>query len=243
MDTPPRDSSQANRQPKLLAQVRELMRRKYYSLVTERTYIYWIRQFIFFHNKVHPRTLPPQAIATFLTQLATVRNVSPSTQNQALNAIVFLYREVLGLDTEGLAGIEWAKPRLRIPVVFTREEVAAILGLLRDQQQLIAALLYGSGLRLAECLRLRRKDIDFERNQIAIWDSKSMQDRVVMLPKPLKDPLFEHLKAIRPLWMEDRRKGTPGVELPHAIEGKYPNAGAMWKWFWVFWDIKTCELQ
>ena len=215
------------------------MRVRHYSLVTEKNYLNWIRRYIYFHNKQHPATLGPAAISQFLTHLAVNGKVAPATQNQALNALVFLYREVLGIDTKKeLPGIEWARPRARIPVVFTRDEVAAILQHLSGNQKLIGALLYGCGLRLNEVLRLRRKDLDFDRNQIAIWDSKSEKDRLVMLPAPIKEPLFEHLQSIRPLWELDQANGTPGVSIPTALERKYPSAGTQWRWFWIFPSAK-----
>lgn len=222
------------KKPKLLEQTRNLLRTRHYSLVTERAYLHWIKRFIFFHNKQHPATLGPAAISQFLTHLAVNGHVAPATQNQALNALVFLYREVLGIDTEELPGIEWAKPRERIPVVFTRDEVGAILQQLNGNQKLIGALLYGCGLRLNEVLRLRRKDIDFERNQIAIWDSKSNRDRLVMLPTPLKEALVKHLSRIRPIWDEDRANRIAGVYIPTALDRKFPKASKQWKWFWVF---------
>jgi integron integrase len=160
--------------------------------------------------------------------------VSAATQNQALNALVFLYREALQINTSELPGIQWAQRRERIPVVFSRSEVTAILTSLHGTQKLIGALLYGCGLRLTEALRLRRKDIDFERSQIAIWDSKSMKDRLVMLPKCLQEPLLQHLQSAHELWKQDRAVNLPGVFLPSALERKYPQAGKLWKWFWVF---------
>jgi len=222
------------KEPRLLDRTRELMRRRHYALVTERAYVYWIKRYIYFHNKRHPAGLPPASISQFLTHLAVKRKVAPATQNQALNALVFLYREVLEVETEDLPGIEWAKPRTRIPVVFTRNEVSRILKKLSGNQQLIGGLLYGCGLRLIEVLRLRRKDIDFDRRQIAVWDSKSKKDRLVMLPEPLHEPLLTHLRNIRPLWESDRAGKVPGVALPTALERKYPQAGLQWKWFWLF---------
>ena len=220
--------------PKLLKQVSDLLRVRHYSYKTEQTYLAWIRQFIRFNKLQHPASLPPTAISEFLTHLAVERHLAPSTQNQALNALVFLYREVLSIDIENLPGIKWAEKREHIPVVFSRDEVIAILNHLGGIQKLIAALLYGSGLRLQEALRLRIKDLDFDRNQIAIWDSKSKKDRLVMLPEPIKLPLREHFRKIRVIWQRDGRENIPGVFLPNALDRKYPNAGKMWKWFWVF---------
>lgn len=168
---------------RLLTEVRELLRTRHYSYVTEKGYVSWIRRFILHFDKQPPRALGPNAIGEYLTYLAVQRQVSSATQNQALNALVFLYREVLKIDLTDIPGIAWAKHRERIPIVFSREQVSRILAELPRSQRLIASLLYGSGLRLAECLRLRVKDIDFERRQVAVWDSKSMKDRLTILPQ------------------------------------------------------------
>ena len=210
------------------------MRTRHYSYVTEKSYLAWMKRYILFHKKVHPRDLGPDAIAIFLTDLAVNRHVAPSTQNQALNALVFLYREFLEIDIGEMSGIDWAHKREHIPVVFSRDEVAAVLSSLPSTQKLLASLLYGSGLRLAECLRLRVKDVDFERGQIAIWESKSPKDRLVMLPRPLIEPLRRHLVETRKIHEHDRAAKIPGVFLPHAIERKYPTAALSWKWFWLF---------
>lgn len=223
---------------KLLDQVRSLLRTKHYSYATEKHYVAWIRRFILHFGKRHPLELGPSAIGEYLSYLAIQRDVSPSTQNQALNALVFLYREVLNIDISEISGIEWAKRRERIPVVFTREEVVQVLSILNHTQRMIASLLYGSGLRLKECLRLRIKDFDFERKQIAIWDSKSNRDRLVMLPEALVTPLSEQLDHSRAVHERDRREDVPGVALPGALERKYPNAGKTFRWFWMFPSIK-----
>lgn len=220
--------------PKLLEQVRNLMRLRHYSYVTEKTYVAWIRRYLFFHKLTHPTVIGASGIVPFLTHLAVERTVAPATQNQALNALVFLYREVLRIDPGELSNIKWAAPRERIPVVLSRDEVARILAALPATQKLIGSLLYGAGLRLAECLRLRVKDIDFNRSQIAIWDSKSMKDRLVMLPKPLIPPLTEHLSNVRRIHDQDRVNNVPGVYMPSALDKKYPNASTSWKWFWIF---------
>jgi integrase len=199
--------------PKLLDQVRTLLRTRHYSLATEKSYIGWIRRFILHFKKRHPRDLGPGAIGKFLSFLAIQEGVSPSTQNQALNALVFLYREVLGINLSEIPGIEWAKKRERIPIVFSKDEVTQILSCLTRSQKLIASLLYGSGLRLAETLRLRVKDIDFERRQIAVWDSKSPKDRLVMLPEPLIEPLKSHLAKTRELHEQDGLANVTGVLL------------------------------
>jgi integron integrase len=214
------------------------LRTRHYSYSTEKTYLGWIRRFILHFEKRHPLELGPSAIGNYLTNLAVQRKVSASTQNQALNSLVFLYREVLGVALAEIPGIQCASSRERVPVVFTREEVTDLLGSLRHTQRLLASLLYGSGLRLTECLRLRVKDLDFARGQIAIWDSKSNRDRLVMLPEPLQTPLKNNLDAIRAIFEEDRALKIPGVEMPHALERKYPSAGTSWGWFWVFPSAK-----
>jgi integron integrase len=220
--------------PKLLDRVRQTLRVRHYAYSTERSYVQWIKQFIFFHKRKHPAELPREAISEFLSYLAVERRVAAATQNQALNALVFLYREVLNLGVEDLPGIKWAERRERIPVVFSREEVGKILAHLRGTQKLIGGLLYGCGLRLGEVLRLRCKDLDFERNQIAVWDSKGMRDRMVMFPEQLKQPLLEHLEKHRGLWERDKRDNLAGVYLPDALSKKFPKAATSWKWFWVF---------
>lgn len=224
--------------PKLLDQLRDLLRARHYAYRTERTYVDWVRRFVLHFGKRHPLELGPAAIGQYLTYLAVERGVSPSTQNQALNALVFLYREVLGVTVDAIPGIAWAKPRERVPVVFTRDEIIQILTTLSGNQRLVASLLYGSGLRLNECLRLRIKDLDFTRGQVAVWDSKSNKDRLVMLPEPLHVPLREQFTFARNLFEQDRQANVAGVALPNALERKYPAAGKSWKWFWVFPSVK-----
>lgn len=219
-------------------QARARLRTLHYAYATEKHYLGWIRRFIIHFNKRHPLELGPEAVGQYLTHLAVQRHVAPATQNQALNALVFLYREVLGVSLDAIPGIEWAEKRARIPVVFSRGEVAEILGGLRGSQKLIASVLYGAGLRLAECLRLRVKDLDFERRQICIWDSKSNRDRLVMLPGPLIEPLRAQLQKAHLLHVSDRERKIPGVMLPDALARKYPSAGSAWKWFWVFPSAK-----
>lgn len=227
-NTPPKPGK------KLLEVVRDLLRRRHYAYATEKSYIYWIRHFIIFHGKQHPRNLHRSAVVEFLTHLAVKKNVSPATQNQALNALIFLYREVFGIDLGDLPGIEWAAKRERIPTILSRHEIGLVLSNLDGTQRIIVELLYGAGLRLIEALRLRVKDIDPERNQIAIWDSKSKRDRLVMLPAPVKEKLVAHLKQVRRIYEADRAKNLPGVQMPEALSRKYPRAGTSWKWYWVF---------
>jgi len=221
-------------QPRLLDRTRELLRLRHYALVTEKAYVNWIKRFIFHFNKQHPLELGPEAIGEYLTYLAVQRRVSPSTQNQALNALVFLYREVLGVEIKDIKGIEWARPRERIPVVLSKNEVSQVLSTLEGQKRLIASLLYGSGLRLNECLRLRIKDLDLVRKQIAVWDSKSNKDRLAILPPVLADPLREQIALARSLYLKDREENIAGVYLPEGLARKYPHAGESFKWYWLF---------
>lgn len=221
--------------PKLLDQVQELLRIKHYALRTEEAYINWIRRFILFHNKRHPRDMGTPEIRTFLAHLAIEENVAASTQNQALAAIIFLYRELLHqeLDPLDLDAIRAQKPK-RLPTVLTRTEVQKVLALLTGEHLLMARLLYGSGLRLMECLRLRVKDVDFELRQITVHDGKGGQDRVTMLPQAIIPALQEHLVHVRALHQQDVQNGHGCVYLPDALARKYPNACTEWGWQYVF---------
>ena len=221
--------------PKLLDQVRELLRIKHYALRTEEAYVNWIRRFILFHNKRHPRDMGTPEIRAFLAHLATEGNVAASTQNQALAAILFLYREVLhqDLDPLDLDAIRAQKPK-RLPTVLTRAEVQKVLALLTGEHLLMARLLYGSGLRLMECLRLRVKDVDFELRQITVRDGKGGQDRVTMLPQAVIPALQDHLIHVRALHQQDLKNGYGCVYLPDALARKYPNACTEWGWQYIF---------
>ncbi|MEJ5312271.1 MAG: integron integrase [Anaerolineae bacterium] len=221
--------------PKLLDQVRELLRMKHYALRTEEAYVDWIRRFILFHNKRHPRDMGTPEIRAFLAHLATEENVAASTQNQALAAILFLYREVLHqeLDPLDLDAIRAQKPK-RLPTVLTRAEVQKVLAQLTGEHLLMARLLYGSGLRLMECLRLRVKDVDFELRQITVREGKGDQDRVTMLPQAIIPALQEHLVHVRALHQQDLQNGYGCVYLPDALARKYPNACTEWGWQYVF---------
>lgn len=221
--------------PKLLDQVRELLRIKHYALRTEEAYIDWIRRFILFHNKRHPSEMGTPEIRAFLAHLATEGNVAASTQNQALAAILFLYRELLHqeLDPLDLDAIRAQKPK-RLPTVLTRAEVQKVLALLTGEHLLMARLLYGSGLRLMECLRLRVKDVDFELCQITVRNGKGGQDRVTMLPQAIIPALQEHLVHVRALHQQDLQNGYGCVYLPDALARKYPNACTEWGWQYVF---------
>lgn len=219
--------------PKLLDRVRNSLRQRNYAYSTEKTYLSWIKQFILFHNKRHPEEMGEKEIGEYLTHLAVDRKVSPKTQNQALNAIVYLYKYILKID---LGDIKTLRPRdsKHLPTVLTQDEVHKILSLLYKENQLMAKLLYGSGLRVSECLSLRIKDLDFAGSQIVVRDGKGNKDRLTMLPQTLQVPLKEHLVGVKALHEEDQKNGVEGVYLPHALARKYPNAGKNWIWQWVF---------
>ena len=220
--------------PKLLDQVREVIRTKHYSLRTEQAYVNWIKRYIFFHNKRHPVDMAEPEIRAFISDLANKKSVTASTQTVALSAILFLYREVLKKDLPYIQGIERAKKSQRRPVVFTQTEVKEVLSRLDGVNSLIATLLYGAGLRLLDALRLRVKDIDFERNEITVREGKGNKDRVTMLPQSIKSQLREHLKKVRIIHEGDLRSGFGEVYLPDALARKYRNAANQWIWQYVF---------
>ncbi len=220
--------------PRLLEQVRERVRYLHYSLRTEKAYIYWIRMYIRWSGLRHPRELGEQHLQAFLTMLATQRRVSPSTHSQALSALLFLYREVLGIQLPWMEDLQRPAYRRRIPTVLTPAEVGALLAAMDEPVSLVARLLYGTGMRLMEGMRLRVKDVDFDRDVIVVREAKGNKDRVVMLPKSLSAPLRRQVRLARLLWEQDRAAGHAGVEVPHALEAKYPLLGHNWGWFWVF---------
>jgi integron integrase len=220
--------------PRLLDRVHAAARLRHYSRRTEAAYVAWIRRYIFFHGKRHPAELGAAEVTRFLSSLAVEGRVAASTQNQALGALLFLYRDVLELDLPWLDDVVRAKRPERLPVVLTREEVAAVLRPLTGVPRLMASLLYGSGLRLLECCRLRVQDIDFARNQIVVRGGKGNKDRVTMLPTMLKGDLARHLQIVRAQHERDLQQGAGWVELPTALARKYPNAGREWVWQWVF---------
>jgi len=227
-------SSVSSGKPKLLDQVRQTIRRKHYSLRTEQAYVDWIRRYIFFHNKRHPAEMGAREMETFLNHLAVEKKVAASTQNQALSALVFLYREVLRQDFEWMENLERAKRPARVPVVLTEAEVKRLFAHLDGQNWLMASLLYGSGLRLMECVRLRVKDVDFEYRQITVRDGKGNKDRLTMLPDTCVDPLKRHLLRVKTLHEQDLAAGYGEVYLPFALERKYKNCGKQWAWQYVF---------
>lgn len=220
--------------PRLLDQVREIIRIKHYSIRTEQAYLQWIRRYIIFHGKRHPNTLSADELRAFLSDLAIRGKVSASTQNQALNAILFMYREVLKIELPWIDDIQRAKRSQHLPVVLTRQEVQALLAQFEGTIWLMAGLTYGGGLRLLECLRLRVKDLDLNRCELTIRDGKGQKDRVTMLPKTLVEPLRAHLARVRQLHERDIAEGFGRVYLPFALDRKYPNADLEWGWQYVF---------
>ncbi len=217
----------------LLPQVREMLRVKHLSISTERSYCNWIRRFILYHKKKHPAQMGRPEIEAFLTHLAVAKNVAASTQNQAFNALLFLYREVLHRELEGIDAVRAKKP-VRVPTVLTVEEVKRVLAGLDGTILLIIKLLYGSGMRVMEGARLRVKDLDFDLLQIAVRQGKGDVDRLTLLPSSLKEPLQTHLERVKKLHEADLARGFGQVYLPHALERKYPTASREWGWQYVF---------
>lgn len=220
--------------PKLLDQVRDVIRRKHYSIRTEQSYIDWIRRFILFHGKRHPSEMREEEVNAFLTHLARDGGVAASTQNQALSALLFLYKEVLKEEIGWLGDVERAKKPARLPVVLTRDEVHKIFRHLHGTSRLMAGLLYGSGLRLMECVRLRVKDVDFGYARVIVRESKGGRDRVTMLPVNLAIGLERHLQKVKVQHDQDLIEGFGRVHLPHALARKYPRAEYEWSWQYVF---------
>lgn len=219
---------------RLLDQVREQARYLHYSLSTEKAYVYWTRFFVRWSGMRHPRDMGRAEVEAFLTMLANQRRVSASTHKQALCALLFVYRQVLGMDLAWMDGLQRPGYAKRIPMVLTVDEVRAVLAAMADPLGLVARLLYGTGMRLMEGMRLRVKDVDFDRMAIVVREAKGNKDRVVMLPASLKDALRVQVAAARRQWESDRASGANGVEVPFALERKYPDIGKTWGWFWVF---------
>ncbi len=220
--------------PRLLDQVRTVVRVRHFSLSTERAYVSWIRRFILFHHKRHPKEMAEPEIRQFISHLAVDAEVSASTQTVALSALLFLFRDVLKQELPYIDNIERAKPSKTLPVVFTRHEVQSVLARLDGTHYLVACLLYGAGLRLMEAIRLRVKDIDFERNEITVREGKGAKDRVTMLPGIATDLLPTHLQKVRALHRADLQEGFGRVYLPYALAKKYPSAAIEWGWQYVF---------
>ena len=221
------------RPKKLLNQVRDAIRLKHYSIRTEQAYVGWIKRYIYFHDVRHPAEMGGAEVEAFLTHLAVQENVAASTQNQALSALLFLYREVLHQELGPVDALRAKRPK-RLPTVLTKEETLRLIGCLSGTHRLMAKLIYGSGIRLMECLRLRVKDLEFEQRAIIVRDGKGAQDRVTVLPDSLIPLLQEHLQRVKALHQQDLARGFGSVYLPDALARKYPNADREWGWQYVF---------
>jgi len=226
--------AQTPKRARLLDQVRDAIRRRHYSLRTEDTYVHWIKRFIYFSGKRHPGELGAAEVTAFLNYLARERDVAASTQNQALSALLFLYREVLATPLPWLDELEHVRRPARVPTVLTRDEARRLLAQMQGTKWLMGSLLYGAGLRLRECLTLRVKDLDFGYRQILVRDGKGAKDRVTMLPQSVHAPLERHLVRVRALHDRDLAMGHGTVQLPHALARKYPRAPYEWGWKFVF---------
>jgi integron integrase len=220
--------------PRLLEQLREAINRLHYSPRTEETYVHWVKRFIYFSGRRHPAELGAAEVTAFLNYLARDRDVAAATQNQALSALLFLYKEVLRRPLPWLDELERARLPVRVPTVLTRDEVRRLLAAMQGTKWLMASLLYGAGLRLRECITLRVKDVDFGYRQLVVRDGKGAKDRATMLPASVIEPLGRHLRATKELHERDVREGYGDVELPHALARKYPKAQYEWGWKFVF---------
>lgn len=233
------NSNTMTTQPRLLDQVRAKIRLKHYSIRTEQAYVDWVRRFIVFHQKKHPNDMGSAEVEQFLSHLAVEGKVAASTQNQAKSALLFLYREVLNNELPWLDNVEQAKTPTRLPVVLTKAEVQSLLGNMSGLHWLMACLLYGTGLRLMECVRLRVKDVDLNRKEILVRDGKGHKDRVTMLPLTLIQPLREQLSKTKAQHALDLQAGGGSVYMPNALAKKYPNAQFEWNWQYVFPAAQT----
>jgi integron integrase len=230
----PQDDPEGGRPPTLIGVVRATLRSKHYSPRTEEAYVGWIRRFIRFHQKRHPRTMGETEVVAFLSSLALKGHVAASTQNQALSALVFLYGEVLGVELDWLQGLVRAKRPERLPVVLTQDEVRRLLSGLSGTVWLMASLMYGAGLRLLECVELRVKDVDLAKREIRVRDGKGRKDRVTMIPARLIEPLAARIADTRRLHESDLLEGAGSVQLPDALDRKFPNAAREIGWQWLF---------
>ena len=239
---PPLESCVSQAPRRLLDQVRERIRYLHYSLRTEQAYVHWVRAYVRFHGLRHPKEMGQTEVEAFLAWLSAERRVSVSTHRQALSALLFLYQQVFGQALPWMDAIGRPVPKPRLPEVLSAAEVAAVLFMLEGTYGLLARLLYGTGMRISEALQLRVKDIDFDRRTIIVRAGKGGKDRVVMLPATLEPALKDQLRRSHVLWQADGRAGHAGVQLPDALERKYPRAGASWGWFWVFpqADLSVC---
>jgi integron integrase len=226
---------------RLLDRVRDKIRVKHYSIRTEEAYLHWVKRYVLFHGKRHPLEMSAKEVEAFLSHLAVNGKVSASTQNQAKSALLFLYKEVLELQLPWMTEIVSAKSPQRLPVVLTQSEVESVLAHTEGTSGLILKLVYGTGMRIMECLRLRVKDVDFERNEIMIREGKGFKDRVTMLPQSLAPQLREHLSRVHLLHRADLSRGYGEVFMPNALARKYPNAGRSWIWQYVFPSAKISK--
>ena len=222
-----------NQPKKLLDQVRDVLRMKHYSIRTENRYVSWIKRYILFHDKRHPKDMGAPEVEEFLTYLARKKKVSASTQNQAFSALLFLYREIIKVELQDIHAVRAKRPE-KLPVVLSENETKRLISAMTGTHKLMAMILYGSGLRLMECVRLRVKDVDFEMKQIVVRDGKGAKDRVTVMPETIKSELNEHLKRVKLLHQDDLSKGYGEVYLPYALERKYKNANRRWGWQYVF---------
>jgi integron integrase len=220
--------------PRLMDQVRERIRYLHYTRSTEQVYVHWCKAFIRFHGLKHPRDMGAPEVEAFLTWLADEKQVATATHKQALSALLFLYTKVLQVNTDWIKDLERPRVRRRLPVVLSRDEVAAVLRGLTGEHGLLARLLYGTGMRINEALQLRIKDVDFAHQALIVREGKGGKDRVLMLPQTLAQPLRDQMAGARLLWAEDAENQVAGVAMPHALERKYPRAGTSWPWFWLF---------
>ncbi|MDH5437021.1 MAG: integron integrase [Gammaproteobacteria bacterium] len=220
--------------PRLMDQARNCLRTYHYSIRTEQSYLQWIKRFILYHNKRHPREMGKSEISDFLSYLAVEKHVSASTQNQALSALLFLYKKVLNLEVEWIDDVVRAKRPQRLPIVLSRDEVSKLLKNMNGLHKLLAWLLYGTGMRVSEAVSLRIQDVNFSYRQITVRSGKGNKDRVTVIPESLIKPLNKQIGFSRTLYEFDRSEGSPGVYLPDALDKKYPNAGKEWSWHWVF---------
>ena len=227
--------------PKLLDRVRQAIRVRHYSRRTEEAYAYWIRRYIVFHKKTHPASMGAPEISTFLTWLAVQQHVSASTQNQALSALLFLYRHVLGIEVGRIEDVPRARMPIRVPVVLSRDEVRRVMEQLTGTMWIIVVLLYGAGLRMQDCLELRVKDLDFDRHQIVVRRGKKQKDRLTMLPTAVRERLHAHLSEVKRQHERDLANGVGRVVLPFALERKYPQASTEWAWQFVFPAARICR--
>jgi integron integrase len=227
--------------PGLLYMARSQMRLRHFSLRTEKAYLGWMRRFIWFHGRRHPREMGHAEVEAFLSHLAVERDVSASTQNQALQALLFLYREVLHLDLPWMSSVVRARQSRHLPVVLTHEEVGRVMAHLEGKPRLVVQLLYGSGLRLMEALSLRTKDLEFTRRELIVRSGKGGRDRVTVLPAALLMPLKQHLAVLHRWYERERRAGAPGVSMPSGLKRKYPAAPLSWQWLYVFPSAAVCR--